>query len=150
MKNLLDAAERDEVRTRIGKLRPDSARQWGKMNVAQALAHCAGSLEMALGDCRPPRMFVGRVLGPVVKSLALGDDAPMKRNSPTVPAIRIADQRELDAERERLLGLLDRFTAAGPAGCTTHPHPFFGRLTPQEWGVLMYKHLDHHLRQFGA
>lgn len=119
------------------------------MNVAQALAHCAGGLEMALGDCTPPRMFIGRVLGPVVKKLALGNDEPMRKNSPTVPAITVADQREVEAERVRLLGLLDRFSEGGPAGCTSHPHPFFGRLTPDEWAVLMYKHLDHHLRQFG-
>jgi LPS sulfotransferase NodH len=46
--------------------------------------------------------------------------------------------------------LIERFAAAGLAGCTMHPHSFFGRLTPQEWAVLMYKHLDHHLRQFGV
>jgi hypothetical protein len=74
----------------------------------------------------------------------------MRRNTPTVPGLVVADERALDAERERLRGLIDRFVAAGPAGCTTHPHSFFGRLTPQEWSVLMYKHLDHHLRQFGA
>ena len=46
--------------------------------------------------------------------------------------------------------LIDRFAAAGPKGCTTHPHSFFGPLTPDEWAILMYKHLDHHLRQFGV
>jgi LPS sulfotransferase NodH len=62
----------------------------------------------------------------------------------------VTDERDLEAERRRLLDLVERFAAAGPAGCTTHPHSFFGRLTPREWAVLMYKHLDHHLRQFGA
>jgi LPS sulfotransferase NodH len=46
--------------------------------------------------------------------------------------------------------MIDRFVAAGPKGCTTHPHSFFGRLTAEEWAILMYKHLDHHLRQFGV
>jgi len=50
----------------------------------------------------------------------------------------------------RLAGLIDRFAAGGPAGCTQHPHSFFGPLTPDEWAILMYKHLDHHLRQFGV
>jgi hypothetical protein len=49
-----------------------------------------------------------------------------------------------------LYGVIDRFVAAGPKGCTTHPHSFFGPLTPQEWAILMYKHVDHHLRQFGV
>jgi hypothetical protein len=150
MRHLFDPAAAAEVRTRLQSLRPDSARQWGRMNVAQAVAHCAGGLELALGDRRPPRVLVGRIFGRVIKRLALGDEAPMRRNTPTVPGLVVADERALDAERERLRGLIDRFVAAGPAGCTTHPHSFFGRLTPQEWSVLMYKHLDHHLRQFGA
>jgi hypothetical protein len=62
----------------------------------------------------------------------------------------VQDERDLRPERERLLGLIDRFAAAGPAGCTKHPHSFFGRLTPEEWAILTYKHLDHHLRQFGV
>jgi hypothetical protein len=65
-------------------------------------------------------------------------------------ALRVNDERDLERERERLCGLIDRFAAAGPEGCTAHPHPFFGPLTAEEWATLMYKHLDHHLRQFGA
>lgn len=120
------------------------------MNPAQAVAHCAAGMEMALGERRPPRMRIGSVIGWIIKPLALGNDAPMRRNSPTVPSIAVADERDLATERQRLSALVDRFAAAGPSGCTTHPHSFFGRLTPDEWAVLMYKHLDHHLRQFGA
>jgi len=150
MKNLFDAKTADEVKSRTMSLRRDSVRQWGKMNPAQALAHCAASLEMAVGDRKPPQMLLGRVIGGLVKPMALGNDDPMKRNSPTVPSLVVSDERELETERTRLCGLIDRFTTAGPQGCTTHPHSFFGRLNPQEWAILMYKHLDHHLRQFGA
>lgn len=150
MKQLFDGPVRDDVHARLARLRPGAERQWGKMTVDQMVAHCANSLEMALGDRRPPRVLIGRLLGGIIKPLALGNDAPMRRNSPTVPAIEVAGTRDFEAERGRLHELIDRFAAAGPAGCTTHPHPFFGRLTPEEWSVLMYKHLDHHLRQFGA
>jgi len=150
MRNLFDAAAVAEVKARVQRLRPDSERRWGKMNAAQAVAHCAASFELALGERRPPRMLVGRVIGWVVKPLALGNDEPMRRNSPTVPGFEVADDRDFGAERQRLSGLIDRFAAAGPAGCTTHPHSFFGRMTPDEWAVLMYKHVDHHLRQFGV
>ncbi|MDB4899571.1 MAG: hypothetical protein JWN53_1379, partial [Gemmatimonadetes bacterium] len=81
--------------------------------------------------------------------LALGNDAPMSRNAPTIKGLVMLDEHDLETERTRLSAMIDRF-AAGPAVCTAHPHPFFGRLTPQEWAVLMYKHLDHHLRQFDA
>jgi hypothetical protein len=95
-------------------------------------------------------MFIGRLIGRIVKPMALGNDKPMRRNSPTSKDLVIADDRDFLTEQQRLLGLLQRFTAGGPSGCTRHPHSFFGPLTPAEWAELMYKHLDHHLRQFGV
>jgi hypothetical protein len=150
MKNLFEQARVEEVKRRIADLRPDSERLWGKMNAAQAVAHCSAGLELATGDRVPPRLFLGRIIGRIVKPMALGNDEPMRRNSPTIPGLVMEDERNLETERERLCGLIDRFAAAGPDGCTTHPHSFFGRLTPEEWATLMYKHLDHHLRQFGV
>ncbi len=150
MKNLFEAATAGEVQLRIARLRPDSERLWGKMSPAQAVAHCAASMEWAVGDKTPPRMFVGRILGTVVKPMVFKDDAPMRRNSPTTKDLIVREDRNLDLEREKLRALIDRFCQAGPPGCTTRPHSFFGRLTPEEWAVLMYKHLDHHLRQFGV
>ncbi len=108
------------------------------------------SMEWAVGDKTPPRMFVGRILGAFVKPMVFKDDAPIRRNSPTSPDLVVKDDRDLAAERERLHGLIVRFSGAGPKGCTTRPHSFFGRLTPEEWAILTYKHLDHHLRQFGV
>ena len=150
MKHLFDAARVEEVQARIAKLRPESAALWGTMSPAQALAHCALAFEWAVGDRIPPRMWLGRIMGRIVKPMVLGNDAPMRRNSPTAKDLVVQDARDLGTERERLRGLIGRFAAAGPAGCTTHPHSFFGRLTPEEWATLMYKHLDHHVRQFGA
>ena len=150
MKNLFEAGRADEVKERLAQLRPDNQRLWGTMSSAQAVEHCARGMELALGDARPPRILVGRLIGWVVKPLVLGNDEPMRKNSPTAPSLIVQGERDLDAERERLCGLIDRFAAAGPAGCTTHPHSFFGRMTPEEWSMLMYKHLDHHLRQFGV
>jgi hypothetical protein len=150
MKNLFETARAEEVKQRIGQLRPESARQWGTMNPAQALAHCSASLELAVGDRIPPRLLVGRIIGRIVKPMALGNDEPLRRNSPTAKDLVVRDERDLGSERPRLCGLIDRFAAGGAQGCTTHPHSFFGPLTPDEWATLMYKHLDHHLRQFGV
>jgi hypothetical protein len=150
MKNLYEASTASEVKERIAHLQPDSARQWGTMAPAQALAHCAASLEWAVGDRVPPRMFFPSLLGRLIKPIALGDDKPMRRNSPTSPDLVIPDQRDLDEERQRLIGLIDRFVANGATGCTTSSHSFFGRMTPDQWAILTYKHLDHHLRQFGV
>ena len=148
MKNLFEAPAVEEVKERMTQLRPDSERLWGKMNPAQALAHCSAAMGMAMGKTCPPRMLIGRIIGRMVKPMAFGNE--MRRNSPTVKDLVVQDERDLGTERERLCGLIDRFAAAGPEGCTTHPHPFFGRLTPEEWTTWMYKHVDHHLRQFGV
>jgi hypothetical protein len=150
MKNLFEAARANEVKERTAQLRADSERLWGKMNPAQALAHCSLGLEWAVGDRIPPRMLMGRIMGRMVKPMVFRNDEPMRRNSPTAKDLVVQDERDLGTERERLCGLIDRFATAGPKGCTRHPHSFFGRLTPQEWATLMYKHLDHHLRQFGV
>lgn len=150
MKNLFETARAEEIKKRIAQLRPDSDRQWGKMNVAQAMEHCSRAMETALGDKTPSRVLVGRIMGWIVKPMALGNDEPMRRNSPTARSLVVRDQRDLGTERTRLCGLIDRFAAAGPKGCTAHPHAFFGRLSSEEWAILMYKHLDHHLRQFGV
>jgi len=150
MRNLYEAATVEELKQRVARLRQDSERLWGNMNAAQAVAHCSAGLEWAVGDSFAPRVLLGRIVGRLVKPMLLKDDKPMRRNSPTTKSLVVADQRDLETEQERLCGLIDRFAAGGPAGCTTHPHAFFGRLTPAEWATLMYKHVDHHLRQFGA
>jgi hypothetical protein len=150
METLFEPARVEEVLLRVRQLQPESQRLWGSMKPEQMLAHCAGGLLMAMGEIRPLRVLIGRLIGAAIKRVALRDEEPMRRNSPSVPELLIADHRDFALERERLCGLIGRFATAGPSGCTTHPHPFFGRLIPQEWSVLMYKHLDHHLRQFGV
>lgn len=150
MKSLYDAACADEIRVRVSALKPDSTRAWGKMTPAQTVAHCAKGMEMAVGDWNPPRMLLGRLLAPLIRPSLLQGDAPMRQNAPTLSGLIIRASPNFEQEQQRLLALIERFRAAGPAGCTTHPHSFFGNMTPAEWSVLMYKHLDHHLRQFGV
>ena len=149
MKNLFDPERVEEVKQRIACLRPDSQRQWGTMTAPQAVEHCSRGFELALGDRRPPRVLLGWIMGRFIKPKVFENDRPLRRNSPTVKSLVIQDERDLAKECARLYGVIDRFVAEGPNGCTTHPHSFFGPLTPQEWAILMYKHLDHHLRQFG-
>ena len=151
MKNLFDAAVAEQVKTRLGELEPQSERRWGTMSVAQMLAHCAVSMEWAVGDVVPEKVASPiRLLGRLVKPLALRNDDPMRKNSPTAKSLLVADERDFSEERERLSRLVDRFAAGGAAGCTRNPHSFFGKMTPEEWAILTYKHLDHHLRQFGV
>lgn len=149
-KNLFEAASAEEVKQRLAQLRPDSGPRWGKMNPAQMLAHCSATIGMAEGTIAPPRIFLGRLLGPLAKKSLIVKGEPMRRNSMTEKSCVVADERDFAGEKLRLLESVDRFAAGGPEVCTKHPHFFFGPLTPAEWAALMYHHLDHHLRQFGV
>jgi hypothetical protein len=150
MKNLFDAAVVNEVKTRLGKLGPQSERQWGKMTLPQMLAHCSASMLWAVGDAVPEKAALPlRLVGRLVKPMVFRNEDPLRKNSPTAESLLVADERDLGSERGRLSGLIDRFAEGGTTGCTKNPHSFFGKLTPEQWAILlMYKHLDHHLRQF--
>ncbi|GJG89418.1 hypothetical protein tb265_45990 [Gemmatimonadetes bacterium T265] len=120
------------------------------MDVAQMLAHCTAGFAMARGEITPPRLRLGRLLGPVAKRSLLVRGETMRRNSPSTPEMIVVDTRDFAIERARLVEAVRRLATDGPAACTTHPHLFFGPLTPTEWAALTYQHLDHHLRQFEA
>jgi hypothetical protein len=94
-------------------------------------------------------MFIGRILSPFIKSI-LTNEKPFQKNTPTDRTFVYTDQRNFDQEKVKLQNIIKEFAEGGKDKCTTHPHSFFGKLTPNEWGVGMYKHLDHHLRQFGV
>ena len=117
MKSMFEAACVEEVKQRLEALKPNQPRQWGKMNPAQMLAHCSLGLEMAAGEIRPPRALIGRILGPVIKPMALRDNEPMRRNSPTMKELIVAgDDKDFETERNRLSRLIDRFAASGCYG----------------------------------
>jgi uncharacterized protein DUF1569 len=149
MKSLFVSADCDALRTRLLALQSDSPRQWGKMNPAQMVCHCARALETGTGDRPLKQKFIGKVLAPFVRSSILGEK-PFGRNSPTDPSFVVADERELATERARLLELMDRFVRNGAESAGRQTHAFFGKLTGEQWGTLMYKHIDHHLQQFSA
>jgi len=149
MKNLYERESVDEVISRIDSLKASSPRQWGKMDVAQMMAHCSAALDMAAGHINPPRMLIGRLIGGMIKPIYT-NEKPFSPNNPTEKRLVVADARDFGREQELLRSKIREFADGGEAKCTRHPHPFFGALTPQEWSRGMYKHLDHHLRQFGA
>ena len=153
VKSLFDSSLAGDTKQRIMELHHDSQREWGNMTIAQTLVHCTSGLEMAMGVIKPKRApFPANVMGVLIKPLVFGNDKPIRRNSPSSPELFSADPARCDFEQERgrLIATIDRFANEGAACCSQHPHPFFGRLQPQQWAILMYKHIDHHLRQFGV
>lgn len=149
VRNLFETEAVDEVISRIDALQPSAQRQWGKMDVSQMMAHCSTALDMASGRIQLPRLLIGRLIGGFIKPI-FWNEKPFSRNNPTDPKLVVSDQRDFLREQERLQANVRQFHDGGESGCTKHPHPFFGDLTPQQWSRGMYKHLDHHLRQFGA
>jgi len=149
MKTLYQEAAVDELISRIDTLQPTSPRLWGKMDVAQMMAHCSAALDMASGRVNPPRILIGRLIGPLVTAIYT-NEKPLSKNSPTDKQLVVSDARDFAREREQLKSKLRQFHQGGEERCTRHPHPFFGPLSPQDWSRGMYKHVDHHLRQFGA
>lgn len=149
MKNLFQPETLDEVLSRIDSLRPTSQRAWGKMDAAQMMAHCAITMDIASGRLNLPRILIGRLIAPFIKSIYT-NEKPFGKDSPTGKELVVADLRDFAREQQQLKEKVRQFSQGGEVGCTRHPHPFFGSLTPQSWARGMYKHLDHHLRQFGV
>jgi hypothetical protein len=141
-------SEREALLARLSSLRPDSKRQWGKQELVQMLAHCQQPLRVALGDLELRRSLIGLLFGGIAKKKLLADK-PWDRNMPTAPEFKVAGSGDIEKERQTLAGLVQRFEG-GPDVLTKKTHPFFGVLTPEQWDRLQWKHLDHHLRQFGA
>ncbi len=149
MKDIYDKTHAAEILKRIDQLSPQSTPQWGTMQVAQMLAHCSAFQDIPMGNSSPPRGWLGRVIGRFVKPVFY-NDKPLPLNMSTIPEILISDNRDFGAEQEKLKQNITKFQSDGPEKCSPHPHPFFGPLTPEQWGKGIYKHLDHHLRQFGV
>ncbi len=149
MQSLFEPAAQKAISDRLNALPATAVRQWGKMDAAQMLAHCCAALEVATGD-RPRRQaFIGKIFAPFMRSSLLGDK-PFSRNSPTDPTFVVTDPRDFAREKQRLLTLVGRFCERGPSAAGEQTHSFLGRISGDEWGVMMYKHLDHHLGQFGG
>jgi hypothetical protein len=149
MNNLFNQLNVSEILERIDKLHPDTKNLWGKMNAAQMLAHCGKALETAMGEHHIKRLFIGRVIGPLVKKTVLSNK-PFGKNSPTDKSYIFRDERNFEAEKSKTKSYINKFFEGGPAKCTVYPHPFFGNFTPEQWALFEWKHLDHHLRQFGV
>lgn len=147
IKNLFDPAVKQEIINRINQLSPASKAQWGKMNVAQMLAHLQLPIKIAYGTHQPKGSFLLRLIGPLFKS-KLWDEQPYKHSLPTDPTfVMTGSEKEFEKEKAALLDLVTRFSEATIVG---EKHPIFGKLTKENWSKATWKHIDHHLRQFGV
>lgn len=157
MQSLLKLESRDALWRRIQSLRPDTPARWGKFTAAQMLAHLIQSLRMTSGDLAIPLAPVPWVLSRAPLKHLLIYVLPFPKGMSTFPELLArdaADARSLSAdawnvEQQVFKDALDSVGAMDPAG-RWPDHGAFGPLTAREWGVLQYRHLDHHIRQFGC
>jgi len=150
MKNIFQAAVTSEVIERINRLNPSTPQQWGKMNVSQMLAHCSVSYEMVYENKHPkPNALMKLMLKAFVKNVVVSEK-PYKRNSHTAPSFIITDEKEFEKEKNRLILYLQRTQELGESHFDGKESLSFGKLTKGEWNNMFYKHLDHHLNQFGV
>ena len=150
MKNIFNETDRNEILQRIEKLTPQTQALWGKMNVAQMLAHCANAAKMPTGEMKTQRApFPFNLLGKMLKGKILAE-GPLRKNSPTAREIKVVDPREFEKEKASFIAAVKKLGEGEKAIDKNAVHPFFGGMKPQEWGRINYKHADHHLSQFGV
>ncbi len=147
MKSIFEKDAQNEIRERLARLNAQSPAAWGKMNAAQMLAHCTASMKVPVGDLAIKKTWV-RFIGRMFKDMAV-NDTPFKKNSPTAAEFQIRDPRDFDVEKKNFLSAFTKISA-GPSTVVCFEHSFFGPFTPDDWGRLLYKHTDHHFRQFGV
>ena len=147
MKTIFDKATRDELIVRINTLNENSTAQWGKMNVYQMLKHCTLWEEWIASNKKHKQQFIGRLFGKMALKNVLKDDAPLRRNTPTLSELRIKDNGDVESEKKKWIALIEQNAHFSNPDFV---HSFFGKMTKEQVGQMAYKHTDHHLRQFNS
>lgn len=146
MKSIFEESTFTEVLERLDQLSEDSQRLWGKMTVGQMLWHCQFPFVIAIKNKNKGN---GNIFARLLFKKSLYNDKPWKKNLPTSPAIRAKEAKDFATEHAKLkqlvVDLYDLRTRE-----EWNPHPTFGKFTREQWGQMEYKHIDHHLRQFGV
>ncbi len=148
MNSVFDPSTREKLVKRIYSLNQENNAQWGKMNVFQMLKHCTLCEEMFLGKIKIKRVLIGRLLGKIILKKVLKDNSPFGKNSPTSPVLKTIGQNgDMDHQKKEWINCIEQYSNYNT---TDFVHPFFGPMTKEQIGFFVYKHADHHLRQFGA
>lgn len=137
----------NDLQSRLKKLSQESQAQWGKMSVAQMMKHCQHALQIAVGK-EEISMKSNWLIKFFFKKM-MYSPKPFRKNAPTPPAFQVTDERDFQREREQLkLWMQELWDDRNNEN--RRPHPVFGEFTKEQWGIMQWKHLDHHFRQFGV
>lgn len=150
MKNIFDTAVANQTIARINALSADSKPIWGRMTAGQMLAHCNVTYEFVYENKHPkPTGFKKWMLKTFVKNIVVGTK-PYKKGSRTAPEFLMRNEKDFSSEKSRLIAYIEKTQKLGANHFEGKESHSFGKLTAQEWNNMFYKHLDHHLSQFGV
>jgi len=148
MGSILNDSDRNSIINRMRSLSASSTRQWGSLDVTGMLQHLRRSALMCLGELPVPSVNK-RAFHKFPLKHALLYVLPFPKGAPTAPELKPVDEVSFEEERAALLELLERI-GTGVSDGMGPDHPLFGPLSWREWGVVTYKHANHHLKQFGV
>jgi hypothetical protein len=149
MKSIFKPNDNNEFIERINKLTPQSRALWGKMNVAQMFVHLQLISQMALGEVKFKQSILSIFFASIAKKMLI-NNKPFPKNLMTDPNLVIVEEKEFEDEKNKLIILIKKFQSLHSDKLKDSVHPIFGKLTFKEWDTLQWKHVDHHLRQFGV
>ena len=150
MKSVFNQNDVSELINRIENLTPTTKGLWGKMSVAQMLAHCNITYELVYDNIHPkPNPLMRFMLKLFVKD-AVVNEKPYKKNLKTAPVFLIKGDKNYEVEKNRLINYIKKTLELGESYFDNKESNSFGNLTVTEWNNMFYKHLDHHLSQFGV
>jgi Protein of unknown function (DUF1569) len=153
LKTLASSADKADIVRRLGALRPDSARRWGRMSAHQMVCHLSDGYRM-LTDRRVTALTPSPLPRGIIKLLALYVPINWRANLPTTPELDQAGSgtrpSDFALDVAELIQLLDEITTDVQRHGDGPLHPLFGRMSPSAWMRWAYLHADHHLRQFGV
>ncbi len=148
--NIFSVSVCADMVSRINRLNENTPALWGKMNVSQMLAHCCVTYEMIFENKHAKPNFLLRfVLKNFIKSKVVGEE-PYKQGGPTAPQFLITNECDFEKENMRLINYINKVQQLGEAFFEGKESHSFGVLNKTEWNNMMYKHLNHHLSQFGV
>ncbi|MGV1013108.1 MAG: DUF1569 domain-containing protein [Flavobacterium sp.] len=146
--SIYDTSDTEKIISRIQSLTTESTGAWGEMTVDQMLQHCTAAIEVAFGEKELTVKWMMRILGKLAKKKIFNSE--FQPNSPTASEFIFSDSYDFETSKSTLIQKYSRFSNEGKSAITVMKHPFWGNMTYEDWDKLMWKHLDHHLRQFGV
>ena len=151
MQNVFDAKDAQEYINRINNLTPETQRKWGKMSVDQVLAHLNVAYDLTFTPEKFPKpSFIAKFLLSKFVKPKITNEIPYKQSLRTSPAFIIANERNFEEEKAKLIGNIQRVQQLGKEAFEGKENINFGKMAAQDWNNMFAKHLNHHLEQFGV